>query len=178
MAFVVLTVCVGNVCRSPMAERMLALHLTSAAGDFEVHSAGTRALQGTGMHPQSRADLEAAGGTGDGFVARQLNDPMIRDADLVLTATTDVRARVLEDVPGALRRTFTILDFAALVDSAPRLLPASDLVRDASDRRSTLRDVEHDVPDPINQGPEIFAMVSDQLLRATRTIAAGLTASR
>ena len=38
----------------------------------------------------------------------------------MLTATRDIRSRVLEDSPAALRRTFTVLEFAALLDTVER----------------------------------------------------------
>ena len=44
---------------------------------------------------------------------------MVKESDLVLAATTAIRSRVLEDSPGALRRTFTVREFAALLDVVP-----------------------------------------------------------
>jgi len=43
-AFRVLFVCIGNVCRSPLGERLLAAKLRSEA--FEVSSAGVGAMVG------------------------------------------------------------------------------------------------------------------------------------
>ena len=45
----VLTVCTGNVCRSPLAEALLRERL--APLDIRVRSAGTRALIGSAMTP-------------------------------------------------------------------------------------------------------------------------------
>ena len=54
-AYRVLVVCVGNVCRSPLGERLLAARL----GDgFEVTSAGVGALVGEPMDPEAAAHLE------------------------------------------------------------------------------------------------------------------------
>ncbi|KAJ1684509.1 hypothetical protein LUZ63_020264 [Rhynchospora breviuscula] len=171
MSFSVLAVCIGNVCRSPLTEQLLATRL----GDgFSVSSAGVRALAGYDMHPQVRRDLQSLGVEAAPFAARQLTDPMVLEADLVLTATVAVRTRVLEDVPSALRRTFTVLDFATLADGAPAGVSAGEMVRDAAGRRSSLWDHEHDVPDPIGQGPEVFASVAGRLDEATRRIAGAL----
>lgn len=178
--FTVLVVCIGNVCRSPLAERLLRLRLDEQhcpPSLIDVCSAGVRALRGASMHPRMQEALNAAGGSADGFVARQLTDPMVRDAGVILTATGAERSRVLEDVPGALRRTFTILDFATLMAAAPAGLSSTELVAHASQNRSSTRSAAHDVPDPIGGPPEVFAEVSATLDRATRTIASALASA-
>ena len=48
MTFSVLTVCTGNICRSPLAELILAASLSDIP-DVRVESAGTGALVGHGM---------------------------------------------------------------------------------------------------------------------------------
>ena len=175
--FSILVVCVGNVCRSPLAERLLRLRLDEQhcpPSLIDVRSAGVRALRGASMHPRMQDALDAAGGSADGFEARQLTNPMISEAGVILTATGAERTRVLEEVPGALRRTFTILDFATLVAAAPAGLSPTELVAHASQNRSSTRSTAHDVPDPIGGPPEVFAEVSATLDSATRTIAAAL----
>src|SRR5690606_12746543 len=47
----ILTVCTGNICRSPLAEAVLASRLADL--DLRVHSAGTQALVGHGMPPEA-----------------------------------------------------------------------------------------------------------------------------
>ena len=113
----VLTVCLGNVCRSPLAERLLEDRLRAAgAGDrFTVGSAGVMAMAGHTMEPNAAVQLVKLGGDPAGFVARQLQPSYAEQAGLILTATVEVRRRVLEEAPGALRRTFTLREFAALV---------------------------------------------------------------
>ena len=114
--FRVLFVCIGNVCRSPMGERLLAARLP--AERFEVSSAGVGAMVGYAMSRYAAEELASYGGDPTGFAARQLTPPMLEQSDLVLTATRALRSRVLAEVPGALRRTFTILEFAALLEQA------------------------------------------------------------
>ena len=82
--FRVLTVCLANVCRSPMMERLLRQRLPWAM----VESAGVSALKGSDMHPLSRQHLASRGVDPDGFEARQLSREMVGRADLVLTADT------------------------------------------------------------------------------------------
>ncbi|MGB3377055.1 MAG: hypothetical protein WBA87_18175, partial [Microbacterium sp.] len=59
----ILTVCTGNICRSALAESVLATRLTDL--DVRVHSAGTQALVGHGMPREARALAERNGVTPD-----------------------------------------------------------------------------------------------------------------
>ncbi|MGY2066412.1 arsenate reductase/protein-tyrosine-phosphatase family protein [Blastococcus sp. SYSU DS0619] len=115
----VLLVCTGNICRSALGERLgrayLGEVLGPAAGDVHLVSAGTRAVVGSRMHPDSALVLSGFGGDPAGFVARQLEARMIAAADLVLTLTRDHRRDVLELVPRALARTFTLREAADLL---------------------------------------------------------------
>ena len=112
----VLTVCTGNICRSPFLERALQAELDRswAPGGVLVASAGTGALAGHAMEHQARALLEAHGYAADGFVARGLTAAMVADADLVLTATRVHRGKVMSLHPRAVRYTFTFREFAHL----------------------------------------------------------------
>jgi protein-tyrosine phosphatase len=79
----ILIVCVGNICRSPMAEILLRKHL-GGDGDIVVESAGLAALVGNPIDPIAQAVLTDNGLTGAGHVARQVTPGMIAAADLVL----------------------------------------------------------------------------------------------
>ena len=121
--FRILVVCDTNVFRSPLAERSLRFQFDSllgtAADDIEVSSAGVRAVVGSPMDAHAAAELERVGGTSAWFEARQLTPTMMREADLILTATRALRSLVLEDEPTALKRTFTLGEFAALSELMP-----------------------------------------------------------
>lgn len=170
-AFRVLFVCIGNVCRSPFGERLLAQRLQGH--DIEVSSAGVAALVGAEMSPEAAAQLEGYGGSPDGFVSRQLTPSMLRDADLVLTATRELRSRVLAEAPAALRRTFTVLELAALLDQVDPAPPA-ELVAGAAAARSSLGPVELDIPDPYGRGEEAHALAASLMAGAVDRIAAAL----
>ena len=71
------------------------------------------------MDASAAAQLRRLGGDPDGFTGRALQDEYVERADLVLTATTLHRVAVLRAVPQALRRTFTLLEFAHLVEAVP-----------------------------------------------------------
>ena len=173
MSFKILVVCIGNVCRSAQAERLLELRLGKLLGprrdEVSVSSAGVRALVGYPMDASSERELTRLGGTAEDFESTQLTTSAIADADLVLTATKDLRSRVLQESPGALKRTFTLLEFAALTDGAT---PSSlkDLVADAADRRSSAQLDDYDIVDPIGASDQVHAQVADVIDQATHTI--------
>jgi len=95
----ILYVCLGNICRSPMAEFMLrdavAGRQSLSGQPIVVHGAGVAAEVGSPATREVREVLAEAGISGEGHVARQLTDEMLEQADLVLVATEDVRRRVL-----------------------------------------------------------------------------------
>lgn len=116
--FRILTVCTGNICRSPMAERLLQAGLDERfPGQFIVESAGTGALVGNPIDPQVAGFIRALGGNADNFSARQLTPAILQGQDLVLALTREHRSRVVEMSPAMLKKTFTLREFA-------RLLPA------------------------------------------------------
>ena len=71
--FTILVVCLGNVCRSPLAERLLRMRFEQMLGDgasaVHLSSAGVRALVGDPMNELSAAELRRLGGDPDGFVS-------------------------------------------------------------------------------------------------------------
>ena len=78
-----LVVCVGNICRSPMAEGLLAVALRGQE-DITVESAGLGALVG---YPASDFAVELMGERGIDITshrARQLDPDMVSAADLIL----------------------------------------------------------------------------------------------
>jgi protein-tyrosine phosphatase len=173
-AFRILFVCIGNVCRSPLGERLLARRLPTDR--FEVASAGVGAMVGEPMSPDAAVHLEPYGATQDDFRARQLTATMMGESDLVLTATRGIRSRVLEDSPAALRRTFTVREFAALLDVLPAAAEPGELVVKAAQERSRAPLDDYDIPDPYRRGPEVHAHAAKLMAQAVERIARALTA--
>ncbi|NNG40086.1 low molecular weight phosphatase family protein [Flexivirga sp. ID2601S] len=133
----VLVVCTGNVCRSPAAAALLAAHLgrQGCDGGTSVRSAGTAALTGAPM-TEDMSRLVAAAGASTQHAGRQLDRDLVASADLVLTATTAHRSEVVRLVPGAVRRTFTLREFARLtMDFVDVAAPSTGM---AAGRVSTL----------------------------------------
>ncbi len=100
-----MTVCTGNICRSPMAEVVLRERLADAglAGKVVVDSTGTTGYEvGAPMDPRARRVLLAAGYSDPGIGkhrARQVSASDLGSRDLVLAATAD-HARSLRRVLG------------------------------------------------------------------------------
>ncbi|MEH0884441.1 protein tyrosine phosphatase [Enterobacter sp. UNJFSC 003] len=76
----ILVVCTGNICRSPIGERLLQHY----AHGVKVESAGIRAMAGYSADPQSQAVSLRHGISLEGHLGRQLTTSMLRQADLIL----------------------------------------------------------------------------------------------
>lgn len=135
--FRLLYVCTGNICRSPFAE-ILTRHLLigrlggRAAAEFDLSSAGVRAVVGSSMFPDARRQLAPwnLDGAAERFVARQLRPDMVRNSDLVLGASVRHRSVVVEEVPASLAVAFTVCEFARLIRGVdPDALPRPPLER-------------------------------------------------
>lgn len=86
----IITVCTGNICRSPMAELMLADAAANAGLDVEVDSAGTSAWEiGNPIDPRAKAVLYRHGITSAGHTARTFNPAWFAERDLILALDTD-----------------------------------------------------------------------------------------
>ncbi len=100
----ILVVCVGNICRSPTAERLFQHYLPNAT----VSSAGIGALVGKPMDPTALAVLEEHGIDGGGHKARQLDDALIREADLILGMEQSHLDTIARRAPHATGRVFLL----------------------------------------------------------------------
>lgn len=165
----ILVVCTANVCRSPVIEAMLGQRLGPG---FEVTSAGVRAPVGRPIDPGSADQLRRRGLDVPQHAARQLTRELVAESDLVLTATRAHRAEVLDLDPRALRRTFTALELAGLVEDAESGSVA-ELVADAAARRSQ-GPVDVDLVDPIGRSEQVHAEVATRIEAAVASIASAL----
>ncbi len=172
MPFSVLIVCTGNISRSPMSQLLLQAYSDPRA-DFVVSSAGVHALVG---QPMDRGAASAMGRLGldpARHRARQFEPAMAAEADLVLTAERHHLETVLEQVPSALRRVFTIKEFARI---APHLRAGepSDVVDQAAALRGLVRrpadPAADDVADPHQQSLSVNLSTAAELTAAVRTI--------
>lgn len=174
----VLTVCTGNVCRSPLLERVLqgALDQRWGTGRYEVSSAGTHGLEGHPMDARSAEVLRGLGSTDQGFVARRLRPAMVASADLVLTASAEHRSMVVRSHPLALRYAFTFREVAALADHlSDEQLPGADtppaqrlreLAATLLTRRGPKAVREADIVDPFRRDDAVYQQMEHQVREA------------
>ncbi|KQX71709.1 MULTISPECIES: hypothetical protein [Aeromicrobium] len=170
--FAVLAVCTANICRSPLIEILLRARLD--ADRFEVASAGVRGWDRKPMDSMAAMELHRLGHGAETFRSHPLDSYLVESADLILTATREHRSEVLAMNPQALRRSFTLLEFAALTGLVDGGDPAA-LVAAAAQRRS-LAPAAADVRDPYRRGPDVHRATADQIDVAVTTIADRLNA--
>ena len=145
---IVLTVCLGNICRSPTAEAALREAADEAGLDIEVRSGGTGSWH-LG-NPPDRRMRQAAGAedlqlTG---TAEQVDAAALRAADLVL----------------AMDRS-NLRDLQRLAAAADVTTPIR-LLREFDPRAGD----DLDVPDPYYGGPDSFVEVVDIARRTAREV--------
>lgn len=170
--FAVLAVCTANICRSPIMEILLRDRLDRQR--FEVASAGVRGWDRQPMDPSAAAELQRLGHASDTFRSHPIDSYLVDSSDLILTATREHRSDVLVTNPKALRRTFTLLEFATL-SGLVEAGDAQSLVASAAQRRS-LAPADVDVSDPYRRGPDVHRATADQIDAAVATVAQRLNA--
>ncbi|WP_342022265.1 low molecular weight phosphatase family protein [Arthrobacter citreus] len=177
--FRILTVCTGNICRSPMAERLLQTGFDQMApGEFTVASAGTGALVGSGIEPHVAGFIHVFGADSSNFVSRQLNANILAGQGLVLALTRAHRSKIVELAPGLLRRTFTLRELARLLPlvEGQRDVGASERWTAAVARALRLRTAnpvgpeEDDVVDPYRRSEDVYQQMVHQLTPAVDTL--------
>ncbi|MEM9365143.1 MAG: Sua5/YciO/YrdC/YwlC family protein [Planctomycetota bacterium] len=133
---VIVLVCTGNTCRSPMAETLLREILRERFEDeniARVVSAGLAASQGYGASPQAVEVMGRRGLDLTGHCSQPLDDSLMNMADLVLTMTRRHRDAILAAWP------------------------------DRADRVHTLRHDGADISDPIGLPVETYEQCADQM---------------
>lgn len=175
----ILTVCTGNICRSPLAAVILKTRLADL--DVQVHSAGTRGLNAATMTPEA-IDLAIEYGVSDvdadAHRSRYLIESLLSSPDLILTMTRDHRREVAELAPARLRSTFTLREFARLAAAlSDEQIAAAAVGDDASTRlrsaataiagmRGLVEPGDDDVIDPYRREWEVYRESADQLVPA------------
>lgn len=99
MVSAVLVVCVGNICRSPLGERLLAARLAERGVAISLGSAGIAALAGQGADPDAAAVAAARGVALDGHVARQFDHALGAAHGLILVMEPGHRRNIITAAP-------------------------------------------------------------------------------
>ena len=142
----ILVVCIGNICRSPVAEAMLRDHLPGK----QFSSAGLAALVGEKVDTKARQLAEKANLDVANHSARQLTPKMLQAADLILVMSDDQRWAVAAIAPAALGKTMRL----------GRWLDEGD---------------GRDIPDPYQKSEQVFEHVHQLMADATYAWAKMLT---
>lgn len=181
----VLTVCTGNICRSPFAEIILQDELADRG--VQASSAGVRALVDNPMTPEA-AQLARQYGVPEPLVeghhARWLNESHLDSPDLVIAMTREHRRAVVELAPAKLRSTFTARELARLaaqVSDADAAAVADAAGTDPRARLATLLahlvmlrgetdlpgdPAEDDVIDPYRREWSVYEQMASELMPA------------
>lgn len=191
-AFTVLTICTGNICRSPFAEAALRSRAIEHAA-LAFRSAGTHADNGRLAPPQAQAIASTNALSLDAHRARYLDEESLAGVSLVLAMAREHRRAAVEVSPRATRFTFTLTEFARLVDtiesdelrattsphgadSSARLTAAVAL---AASRRGSLPPAgdADDIVDPFGHRDAVYETMAAQILPATEITARYLAAA-
>lgn len=100
----VLVVCVGNICRSPLGERILA----AALPDVLVQSAGLGAVVGAGADANAKTVAAEIGIDLGDHIARQLTSEIGASHDLILVMEPSHRDEIMARFPQLSGRTMLL----------------------------------------------------------------------
>ncbi|HEY4535116.1 MAG TPA: low molecular weight phosphatase family protein [Enteractinococcus sp.] len=183
MTIRILTVCTGNICRSPLAAELLASRLDPQ--NFIVESAGTSALVGEQMpDPAIEIATRLGARAPEHHRAVVLTSETVVAADLILGMELDHRRRAAQLHPTAVRRSFTLLEFAHIAaqitdaqlisvarhweDPYAAALDTVMRMRGVVSRLPTERD--YDVEDPFGRLKQVYERSARQVDRAVNQI--------
>lgn len=188
--FEILTVCTGNICRSPLAQTLL----QSRLADLHpiITSAGTQGLDAAPMTDEARrlaSELGVADELSAAHRSRYLTELDLASPDIILAMSREHRRRVVELAPHRLRSTFTAREFARLANdtSDADIVQAADAAGTAPSARlraavATVAGMrgasappadpaEDDVVDPYRRSWETYQRSAAQLVPAIDEVA-------
>ncbi|UQX89364.1 hypothetical protein M6D93_05005 [Jatrophihabitans telluris] len=171
----ILFVCTGNIHRSAAAEAIFRARMEAASGSARaprVSSAGTRAMVGYPIAPETASVLAELHVSATGHVARQLTPAIAQSADLILTAETQHRDQIIAEHPRLLRRAFTLREFARLGRAVPVAALPADLAARVQAVAALRGRVDRgpdsdDIADPVDRP---LSVVRDRILEVQEAV--------
>jgi sulfate adenylyltransferase len=164
----VLFVCTANICRSPFMEQTARALADKARITFA--STGTHGLVSQPMNPEMAATL----GTNDPeFRSQAMTRDLVDRADLILTAESSHRTFVMEEHPHALRKVFTLGQFARVAQAEPGLRGRALIEAAGNGRTPTLPD--DDIDDPYRRGNTAARAAAAKMSAMLGVVVAALT---
>lgn len=184
----VIFVCHANVCRSPLAERLLRRAIDDPATMLAT-SGGTHVGAAAPMHPYSAQVLREHGADDRDFASRAITAGSLATADLILTATREQRGHCVSLAPATLHRTFTLLQFGRLAaainpDELPVVAPPIRLraaIAEIARVRAELPvapGIDDDLADPLFGPIAAFRACASQIHESLRHLPALACAAR
>ncbi len=100
----ILVVCVGNICRSPMAEYFLKQEFPQ----LQVESAGISGLTGHPADKKAQHCMQRLGINMQSHIARKLNAELLKKADLILVMSQNQQKYIEQSWPFAKGKIFRL----------------------------------------------------------------------
>ncbi len=100
----ILVVCIGNICRSPMAEGLL----KRALPDLQISSAGLAALVGHGADPIAVQIMAEQGIDIGAHRARLVTEALVRESDLILVMDSQQQQQIATEYPHARGKVYRL----------------------------------------------------------------------
>ena len=100
----ILVVCIGNICRSPMAEYLL----KQQHPNLHIESAGISGLTGHAADQKAMLCMQRLGIDMQPHIAKKLNSELIKKADLILVMSQNQQKHIEQTWPFAKGKTFRL----------------------------------------------------------------------
>ncbi len=131
----ILFVCTGNTCRSPMAEALLKDMAADSKEEYEIISAGTTALAGEPAAGEAVRALEEIGVVMTGHKSQPVTPELLEKVDLIITMTRGHKEKILELMPRAGEKAFTLKEFSRKLEGDSQVEKILELDREEARRR-------------------------------------------